>query len=96
MDIFERAGIDAGYVILGLLAVDLILIILFLLLFVQHSKMKKRYQTFLQGESGNNLEKSILKKFSEIDRLSRENEVLMADVKKIMRISRWLFKKLVW
>ena len=29
MDIFERAGIDAGYVILGLLAVDLILIILF-------------------------------------------------------------------
>ena len=82
MDIFERAGIDAGYVILGLLAVDLILIILFLLLFVQHSKMKKRYQTFLQGESGNNLEKSILKKFSEIDRLSRENEVLMADVKK--------------
>ncbi|MDE7211412.1 MAG: DUF4446 family protein [Lachnospiraceae bacterium] len=81
MDIFEKAGIDAGYVILGLLAVQFILIILFLVLFVQHSKMKKRYETFLQGESGNNLEKSILKKFAEIDRLTQENAKLMEDVK---------------
>lgn len=82
MDIFEKAGIDAGYVILGLLAVQFILIVLFLVLFIQHLKMKKRYQTFLQGENGNSLETSILKKFAEIDRLTEENAKLMADVKK--------------
>lgn len=81
MNIFEKAGIDVGYVVLGLLIVDLILIILFLLLFIQHSKMRRRYQTFLQGESGNNLEKSLLKKFAEIDHLIKENEKLAADVK---------------
>ena len=82
MDIFEKFGIDAGYIILGLVGVQLILLILFLILFIQHSKMNKNYSSFMQGEDGKNLEKSILKKFSEIDQLKENNDKLFEGLKK--------------
>ena len=43
MKIFENMGIDAGYLILGIMAVQLILLILYIVLFLQHIKMKKNY-----------------------------------------------------
>ena len=73
MDVFEKIGIDAGYVILGILGVQFVLLILFLILFIQHSKMNRNYNSFMQGENGKNLEDSILKKFSEIDQLKESN-----------------------
>lgn len=81
MDIFEKIGIDAGYVILGILGVQLILLILFLILFIQHSKMNRNYNSFMQGENGKNLEDSILKKFSEIDQLKESNNKISDRVK---------------
>lgn len=80
MKMFEQAGIDAGYLIIGLLVIELILIILFLILFLQHIKMKKNYYTFMQGENGKTLEKSILQKFAEIDRLTEENKKLLQGI----------------
>ncbi len=82
MKIFENAGIDAGYVLLGIMAVQLIFLILYVVLFLQHIRMKKRYQTFLQGETGKSLESSILKKFKEIDTLTSKCEVLEQGMKK--------------
>ena len=41
MRLFEQIGIDAGYVILGLAVFQLILLILFVVLFIQHKKMEK-------------------------------------------------------
>lgn len=82
MKLFDSIGIDEGYFILGVIVVELILLILFIVLFLQHSKMKKNYQSFMQGENGRNLEKSILKKFSEIDTLiNRYKEIDQAQKK---------------
>lgn len=73
---FEKLGIDMGYVVLGIMAVQIIFLILYVVLFTQHIKMKKRYQTFMQGESGKSMEKSILQKFKEIDTLTQKCEEL--------------------
>lgn len=93
MNIFESAGIDAGYVILGLMAVQLILLILYVVLFVQHSKMKKNYQSFMQGESGKNLESSILKKFAEIDDLNGKYKEMAGGLKKNQEDIQLAFQK---
>lgn len=78
-DIFERAGIDPGYLILGLLVVEILLLVLFLILFIQHIRIRKNYKSFMQGAAGNDLEKSILLKFKEFDKLRKEFDQLKAD-----------------
>lgn len=94
MKIFESMGIDAGYVILGLLAVQFILVILFLVLFLQHLKMKKNYQSFMQGENGKNLESSILKKFADIDKLNQEYLEISNGLKKNQEDIQYTFQKI--
>lgn len=78
-DIFEKAGIDPGYLILGLLVVEILLLVLFLILFIQHIRIRKNYKSFMQGAAGNDLEKSILLKFKEFDKLRKEFDQLKAD-----------------
>lgn len=74
MELFDMIGIDAGYVLIGALAAILILMILIIVLFVKHSRMVKKYQTFMAGADGNSLEPVITKRFSEVDTL-KENIV---------------------
>ena len=70
------SGVKIEYLLLGIVAVQLIFIILYLVLFLQHRKMKKNYNTFMQGENGISLEKSILKKFKQIDTLTTNYDEL--------------------
>lgn len=74
MELFDMIGIDAGYVLIGALAVILILLILIIVLFVKHGRLVKKYQTFMAGADGNSLESVIVKRFSEVDTL-KENIV---------------------
>lgn len=82
MRLFEQIGIDAGYIILGLAVFQLILLILFVVLFIQHKKMKNNYNSFMQGQDGKSLEESILNKFSEIDTLAEKNRNLSTGLEK--------------
>lgn len=93
MKLFDSIGIDEGYFILGVIVVELILLILFIVLFLQHSKMKKNYQSFMQGENGKNLEKSILKKFSEIDTLNNRYKEIDQAQKKLQDDYQLCFQK---
>lgn len=69
MDLFMQLGIDGSYIVIGLLCGILILLILYIVLLKKFSGFRKRYDKFMEGADGKNLESSILKKFSEIDML---------------------------
>ena len=69
MKIFEMIGIDAGYVILGLCALVLILLIMIIVALTKIGNMKKKYEKFMDGNDGQSLEEAILHKFSSIDTL---------------------------
>jgi len=45
-------GIDAGYLLLGLLIISILLLILIIVAFVQISKFKKKYAKFMLGKDG--------------------------------------------
>ncbi|MDE6365254.1 MAG: DUF4446 family protein [Lachnospiraceae bacterium] len=52
--------IDIGWILLGLLAVSIVLLILIIITFVQIGKLKKKYLKFMLGKDGANLEKDIM------------------------------------
>lgn len=69
MEIFDMIGIDAGYVLLGTLAMILILFILVILLFVKNKKLVKKYESFMKGADGTSLESMVTQRFSEVDQI---------------------------
>lgn len=85
MFIFETLGIDLGYVIIGMAAIILILFILLIVFMVKVSGMKKRYNTFMDGKDGKNLEEAILKKFSSIDTLEENVDDIYRKIELINR-----------
>lgn len=69
MELFDMIGVDAGYVLIGALAVILILLILIIVLFVKHSRLVKKYKAFMTGADAASLESVVTKRFSEVDTL---------------------------
>ncbi len=72
MELFDRYGIDIGYVIIGMAGVIVILFILLLITMIKDANSRKKYRKFMDGENGKNLEKAILDKFSAIDILQKD------------------------
>lgn len=83
MKLFNQLGIDVGYVIMGMTAVILIMFIMLIVTIVKNSNMRKKYNQFMAGEDGKNMEQSILDKFSSIDKLEDNVTDLYNQVKRI-------------
>lgn len=60
---------NSAIIILGLFAVNIIVIALLITIFVKFGKVNKKYNKFMTGSDANNLEKVILSRFSEIDKI---------------------------
>lgn len=71
MQLFDDYGIDIGYVVLGMAGVILLMLIMLIVTMAKNASMRKKYKVFMDGESGKNLEKSILDKFASIDTLKQ-------------------------
>ncbi|MCD7826314.1 MAG: DUF4446 family protein [Clostridiaceae bacterium] len=85
MDLFNMFGIDIGYVVLGMAGVILIMLIMIIVIMAKNSSLKKKYNQFMDGENGKNLEKSILDKFSSIDHLESNVEDIYQKISAINR-----------
>jgi len=79
-------SIDAGYLILGLLIISVLLLILIIAAFVQISSFKKKYQKFMLGKDGANLEKDIMT-------LYEDNKFIKLNVSQNRDDIKELFKK---
>ena len=69
MEILEQFGIDLGYVVMGMAGVIFIMFIMLVITMAKNSSLRKKYNIFMAGENGKNLEKAILDKFAAIDTL---------------------------
>ena len=80
--LFENLGVDGSYLILGALAGILVLFILLLICLSKMRKLNKKYNAFMKGTDGENLEAAILQRFQEIDQLNKK----MGDFSEALRI----------
>ncbi|RKI41476.1 DUF4446 family protein [bacterium D16-51] len=83
MWLFDDLGIDVGYVILGIAGIMFIMIILLIVTMVKNSGLRKKYEMFMDGEDGKNLEKAILDKFAAIDTLEGNVNEIYGNIKAI-------------
>ena len=83
MNFYEIVESNAVYIILGLAALLIILLINIIVLGVKFKKMNKNYKKFMTGASGENLEEQILSRFADIDNLKTETNKLNEDLKKV-------------
>lgn len=83
MQLFNELGIDIGYVVIGMAGVIFIMLIMLIVTMAKNAGLRKKYRIFMDGESGKNLEKSILDKFAAIDTLENNVDEIYASIKAI-------------
>ena len=93
MELFNKYGIDAGYVIIGICCVLVIMIILYVVLLRKFKQYKANYDTFMQGKDGKDLETAILDKFSQIDKISDQVDVNATEIGTLFENLKFSFQK---
>lgn len=85
--ILGSLGIDPFYLFIFLFILQVVLIVLLVILNNKYRYLQKSYTTFMKGRNGKNLEKSIFKKFEELEEildLVNENKEKIKDISKKM------------
>lgn len=67
MEAFNYIGLDIGYVLLGTIGAMIIMLIIIIVLMVKQSKLKKKYDAFMEGSDAKSLEDAVAERFNEID-----------------------------
>ena len=93
MQIFDQLGIDLGYVVLGTIGAALILLILVIVLFVKLSKIKTKYNGFMEGQDGKSLEDAVMLKFQEIDTIKEILKKYQAHFNKTDEVLKTAYQK---
>lgn len=83
MNIEEIIKNNTAYILLGMAAVILILLTLVIILMVRINKLNKKYNKFMTGADGQNLEGQVLARFADIDGLKADTKSINSELIKI-------------
>jgi len=83
MELFDRLGIDGSYIVLGVTVALLLIFIIQIIILVKQSKLKKKYNTFMEGSDGKTLESTILNRFREVDKLKEDTKSMKDSIHRI-------------
>ena len=92
--ISQYLGFDSDYIIIGLLAAVIILLILTLVNIVQMRKLKKNYRIFMSGKTGKNLEDTLIKRLDEVDSLIASNNKNEELIKVLSQNMKYTYQKM--
>lgn len=87
-------GIDIGYILAGIAAVLLILLIMLIVLIVKYSKLKKRYDKFMQGKNASSLEEDIHGVFEDMKLLKNSADKNKKDIRILYKNMERSFQRL--
>lgn len=79
----EKYGLNIEYIVVGLAATILLLLIIVIGLLISHKKLKKSYKKFMSGGDGQSLEERFLDKFKVLDEVAEENKAIKLALKKL-------------
>lgn len=91
--ISEYLGFDSDYIIIGLTAFCLILLILIIVNMVQTNKLKKKYRAFMIGKNAKSLEDTLITRLDQVDKLITANAVNERNIKKLFGEMKFTFQK---
>ena len=79
----EKYGLNIEYIVVGLAATILLLLIIVIGLLISHKKLKKSYKKFMSCGDGQSLEERFLDKFKVLDEVAEENKAIKLALKKL-------------
>lgn len=91
--ISEYLGFDSDYIIIGLAAFCLILLILIIVNMVQTNKLKKKYRAFMVGKNAKSLEDTLITRLDQVDKLISANAANERNIKKLFDGMKFTFQK---
>ncbi len=83
MNFIEMINDYAGYIMIGLAGVSVLLIVFVIILSVKQMKLSKKYKKFMSGATGENLESQIIARFADIDQLKVSSKSLEEELAKV-------------
>jgi hypothetical protein len=83
MNFMDFISNSSDYILLGLVAAVLFLLVYVIILSVKHSKLNKKYKKFMTGATGENLEGQVIARFSDIDNLKEGTKKINGEIAKI-------------
>ena len=91
--IFSFLGFDSGVVIFILLLLCIVLTIMVISNNMRLSRLEHKYKVFMKGNDAQSLEKTFMRKFSQIDRLYEAKEDHDGSINYIMKSLNLIFSK---
>lgn len=74
IDFFGAFSIEASYIVIGLTAILLTVIILLIVFIVKTSKIKKKYESFMIGSDGKSIENIIKENIKDVKAIKSSTE----------------------
>ena len=78
--IAQYLGFDSDYMIIGLAAVCIILLIMIIVNMAQISKLKKKYNKFMSGKNAKSLEETLIKRLDQVVTLLEANKAIAKSI----------------
>ncbi len=85
--------VDIGFILLGLLIISVLLLILIVVAFVKIGKFKKKYEKFMLGKDGANLEKDIMTLYEDNKYMKLSIDRNREDIKELFKKHEKTFQK---
>ena len=83
--ILESMGVDPFYLFVVVFIWLIALIIIYSMLNYKYKRLLRSYSTFMRGKNGKDLEKSIFKKFEQLEEISQQVDQNKAQIQEIFR-----------
>lgn len=94
LNMIGLGSIDAGFLLLGLFLINIILLVLIIAAFVQIKKFKKKYEKFMQGKDGSSLENDIIKLYEDNTFIKTNVEKNKKDIEELFEKHQTAFQKM--
>lgn len=90
---FNNLGIDIGYIVITLAVLVIALLVTVIILLVKTHKLNDRYEKFMKGKNGEELEQVIYERFAELDIMQQIATQHATDIRDLKRKFRSSFSK---
>lgn len=94
LNMIGLGSVDAGYLLLGLLIINIILFVMIIVAFSQISKFTKKYKKFMLGKNAGSLESDIMKLYEDNTFIKNSVEKNRKDIAEIFSKQKYNFQKM--
>ncbi len=89
----QYLGFSTDYVVIGLAALVVILIIIMIVNQVKMNKLRKRYEVFMKGKTAKSLEDTLIFRLEQVDDLIKNNAANERNINAIQKRMEFAFQK---